>query len=126
MILRNIKLITWFYLLVLVLGSVLPINSGSSPSLNNTYLVDIRSDYLVHVLVLLPLPLFLSLSLRTTNGLWVRVILFGALAVVFCEGIQMLIPYRAFNINDMLANGVGALIGLVPAVLVWRRFSGSF
>ena len=49
----------------------------------------------------------------------------GILIVAFCEAIQMVIPYRAFNINDMLANGVGALIGLIPAVLVWRRFSGS-
>ena len=124
MILKRIKLITWIYLLILVLGSVLPLNSGSS-TLNNTYVVDIRSDYLIHVLVLLPLPLFLSLSLGTSTGLWVRVILLGLLVVFFCEGIQILIPYRTFNINDLLSNGAGALIGIIPAIFVWRRFSGS-
>ena len=125
MILKNIKLITWVYLLILVLGSVLPLNSGSS-SLNNTYIVEVRSDYLLHVFVLLPLPVFLSLSLRNRAGIWLRVIILGLLVVVFCESIQMLIPYRAFNINDLFANGVGALIGLIPAVLVWRRLSGPY
>ena len=124
MILKNIKLFTWIYLLILVLGSVLPLNSGSS-SLNNTYIVEVRSDYLLHVFVLLPLPVFLSLSLRNRAGIWLRVIMLGLLVVVFCESVQMLIPYRAFNINDLFANGVGALIGLMPAVLVWRNFSDS-
>ena len=124
MILKNIKLFTWIYLLILVLGSVLPINSGTA--LNNTYIVKVRSDYLLHVFVLLPLPVFLSLSLRNRAGIWLLVIMLGLLVVVFCESIQMLIPYRAFNINDLFANGVGALIGLIPAVLVWRRLSGPY
>ena len=121
--LKHIKLITWIYLLILVLGSVLPINSGVV--LNNTYVVAVRSDYLIHALILLPLPLLLSLSLGTSTGLWVRVILLGLLIVVFCEGIQMLLPYRTFNINDLVANGVGAFIGIIPAFFVWRRLSRS-
>ena len=43
--LKHIKLITWIYLLILVLGSVLPINSGAV--LNNTYMVEVRLDYCV-------------------------------------------------------------------------------
>jgi len=121
--LKHIKLITWIYLLILVLGSVLPINSGTV--LNNTYVVEIRSDYLIHALFLLPLPLLLSLSLGTSTGLWVRVILLGLLIVIFCEGIQMLLPYRTFNINDLMANGAGALIGVIPAFFVWRRMAGT-
>jgi len=42
--------------------------------------------------------------------------------VVFCEGVQLLIPYRTFNINDLFANGVGAIIGLIPALLLRRHF----
>ena len=121
MVLRNIKLITWFYLLVLVLGSVLPLNSGTA--LNNTYVVEVRSDYLIHLLVMLPLATLVVLSIRDKAWMWVRVILLGLLIVAFCEAIQMLIPYRTFNINDLLANGVGALVGLIPAFFLWRRFS---
>ena len=92
--------------------------------LNNTYVVEVRSDYLIHVLILLPLPLLLSLSLGTSTGLWVRVIILGLLIVIFCEGIQMLLPYRTFNINDLMANGAGALMGVIPAFFVWRRMAG--
>ncbi len=119
MLLRNIKLITWFYLLILVLGSVLPLNNGTT--LNDNYIVVIRSDYLIHALVLLPLPVLLGLSLRNRTRIWIRIFLLGLLMVVFCEGVQLLIPYRTFNINDLFANGVGAIIGLIPAFLVWRR-----
>ncbi len=116
---KRIKLVTWFYLLILVLGSVLPLNNGTT--LNNNYIVEIRSDYLIHALVLMPLPLLLGLSLRNKTRIWIRIFLLGLLMVVFCEGVQLLIPYRTFNINDLFANGVGAIIGLIPAFLVWRR-----
>ncbi len=119
MILRNIKLLTWLYLLILVLGAVLPLDKGEV--LGNTYVLELRSDYLIHVLISLPLPLLIALSLRHLGGLWIRVLVFSILIVSFCEGIQLLIPYRTFNINDLLANGVGALLGLVAAFIVWRR-----
>ena len=51
------------------------------------------------------------------------VVLVSLVVVVLFEMVQLLIPYRAFNINDMLASGVGALLGLVPAWLLWRRYS---
>mgnify|MGYP001822075359 FL=1 len=120
-VLKHIKLLTWLYLLLLVLLSVLPINSGVT--LNNTYVVELRLDYMIHALVLLPLPVLLTLSLGGKPGCWIWVISFSLLIVVFTEGIQMVLPYRTFNINDLLANGAGALVGLIPAVFVKRRMS---
>ncbi len=119
MIFKHIKWLTWLYLLILVLGSVLPLNNGTT--LNNTYVVELRSDYLLHAIVLLPLPVLLTLRFRNSTSLWGRVILVGLLMVIFCEGVQMLIPYRTFNINDLFANGIGVLIGLIPAFFIWRR-----
>ncbi len=120
-ILDNIRWLTGIYLMILLLGSVLPLNNGTS--LNNTYIVAFRSDYFLHFLMMLPLPVLLGLTFRQLSGTWWRVLLLGLLVVVFCEGIQLLIPYRAFNINDMFANGLGALIGLIPAWFIWRSFS---
>jgi glycopeptide antibiotics resistance protein len=120
-ILGNIRWLTGIYLLILLLGSLLPLNNGTS--LNNTYIVAFRSDYFLHFLMMLPLPVLLGLTFRQLSGTWLRVLLLGLLVVVFCEGIQLLIPYRSFNINDMFANGLGAMLGLIPAWLLWRSFS---
>ncbi len=120
--LLNIKHITYIYLLILLLGAVLPLNSGSS-SLNDHYTLHIRWDYLLHALVYIPLPVLMGLSLK--KGSWILIILFGLLFAVMFESLQLVIPYRAFNINDLIANGVGVIIGLIPAVLVLRYFSNS-
>ena len=61
--LLNIKNITYIYLLILLLGTVLPLNSVSSSTLNYNYTLHIRWDYLLHALVYIPLPVLLGLSL---------------------------------------------------------------
>jgi VanZ family protein len=51
-----------------------------------------------------------------------KVILLVAAGIAFAvahEGIQYLLPYRSFNINDLLANGLGVLIG--APVLFFRK-----
>ena len=112
------------YLLLLLVGALIPLGMGSA-ALNNNYTFHIRADYLLHALFYIPLPVVLHLSRSGRRGGWLKVILVSVLVVVLFETVQMLVPYRAFNINDLIANGVGALIGLIPAGLVWRRFSGS-
>ena len=100
--------------------------------------MSIRWDYLLHALVYLPLPLLLGLSIRKGSGItfvqpgphesepsktgnsrfWIRIIIYSLLITVLLECLQLVIPYRAFNINDLLANGVGAVLGfLLLAVL---------
>ena len=55
------------------------------------------------------------------NGrIMVTVIVVSLLITVLFEGLQLIIPYRSFNINDMTANGAGAIIGLL-LVLVFRK-----
>ena len=110
----NIKHITFIYLLILLLGAVLPLNSVSSP-LNDNYTLHIRWYYLLHALIYIPLPVLLGLSLK--KGSWIRIALLALPATVLFEALQLVIPYRAFNINDLIANGVGVIIGLIPAVL---------
>ncbi|MGM0474810.1 MAG: VanZ family protein, partial [Bacteroidota bacterium] len=57
----------------------------------------------------------------TGNGrILVTVMVVSLLITVLFEGLQLIIPYRSFNINDMTANGVGAMIGLL-LVLVFRK-----
>lgn len=130
--LLSFKRITIIYLFFLLLGTVLPMNR-SSMVLNDNYTLHIRWDYLLHAIVYLPLPILLGLSLgkrsaqysdprRNKYSMLLWVIFITLFTTVFLEALQLVIPYRAFNINDMLANGVGSFIGLV-VVLSLRNTS---
>ena len=116
--------LTVLYILILFVGAIIPLGSREQ-SLNTTYTFHIRWDYLLHAIIYLPMPVLMGFSLREARLFWIRIIGYSLLFTVLFETIQLAVPYRAFNINDMLANGIGVIIGLVPAVLVWRRFSGS-
>lgn len=129
MIALKFRTLTYIYLLILLAGTVIPF--GNSTLLSDNYTMHIRWDYLLHGMIYLPVPGLLFLSLRegpgnsaprrTGNGrLLVTVILVSLLVTVLFEGLQLVIPYRSFNINDMTANGVGAVIGLL-LVLVFRK-----
>ncbi|MCF8219512.1 MAG: VanZ family protein [Bacteroidales bacterium] len=102
------KYISYFYLIALILATVIPINSGES-SLNNNYTLNIRWDYLIHGLVYLPIP-FLVRNVVQNIKATIAISILIALAL---ESLQILIPFRAFNANDLLANEVGVLAGMV-------------
>ena len=55
-----------------------------------------------------------------SGRIMVTVMVVSLLITVLFEGLQLIIPYRSFNINDMTANGAGAMIGLL-LVLVFRK-----
>ena len=100
------------YLLLLLAGALIPLGNGST-TLSNNYAFHVRADYLLHAIFYIPLPIVLLLSGWGRKGGWIPVILLCLLVVVLFESMQMLVPYRAFNINDLIANGVGVLLGLV-------------
>jgi len=99
----------YIYLFILLVGSVIPVNSVSTV-LGDNYTLHIRWDYLLHALVYMPLPVLMALNYK--RG---ALISFGFAALF--ELLQMIIPYRAFNINDLVANGVGVVLGLVVLVI---------
>jgi VanZ family protein len=113
------------YILFLVLLSVLPINSASSSSLNHIFVVSIRLDYLLHCLVYIPLVVFTWAEKEIDvfkapfkAFIWIVILLvFGAIT----EWVQYFLPYRAFNINDLLANSLGVVIGFV-IITIFRQF----
>ena len=123
MSLFHVKRITFLYLFILLVAALVPMGPSFKP-IYHTYTLHIRWDYLLHVLVYIPLPLLLGLSLKEKERRGFKVALLSILITASFEAIQFLIPYRAFNINDMLANGLGVIFGLIPVMLLWRRFSG--
>ena len=108
------------YLLMLLTAALIPIGNETQMLLSN-FTLHIRADYLVHALIYLPLPVVLLLSRWGRRVGWMPVILLSMTVVVLFETVQMLIPYRSFNINDLIANGIGVLIGLLLFVFFGSR-----
>ncbi len=112
----------YLYTSFLILLSVLPINSISGTSINHVFVVSIRLDYFLHCLVYIPLVVFTWMDRDIdTNRTpfkalgWITVLLLFAAVT---EWIQYILPYRAFNINDMISNTVGVLIGIIFIMMV--------
>ena len=116
MSIKNYKTILYSYSLLLVLLSLLPIN-GEGSAMNNTYVVSVRLDYLIHFAIFIPWVFLAqmanSLSFRKVplKALsWIVVGLFFATAT---EGIQYFVPYRSYNVNDLVSNFIGVMLGAV-------------
>lgn len=91
------------YLITVVLLMVLPLNSNE---FENIFILHLRGDYLLHTALFLPWA-FLRYRSEQAPASW---FFHGILLASASEGIQYLLPYRAFNINDLLANYSGIFV----------------
>lgn len=97
----------WLYLGAIFLLVVLPINSAGE--LNNITIISFRGDYFFHALLFVPWAFFRPVF-RFANLHWLLV---GLLFAAGSEGIQYLLPYRAYNVNDLVANMLGVVVGML-------------
>lgn len=108
------KKFLYLYLMVLVLLSVLPLNKEGS-AMNHTFIVSIRLDYLMHFAVFIPLMFLIQISENLNFNIYPlktgRWLLAAILFAAATESIQFFLPYRAFNINDLLSNIGGVVLG---------------
>lgn len=102
------------YTILLVLLAMLPINNGESV-LNNNYLLGIRLDYFLHFAIVFSwmfmLRKYAGVSFRERPFTAFLVLLAGLTFALANEWIQVPLSYRAYNVNDLVANGLGVLIG---------------
>jgi VanZ family protein len=105
----NHSKVFWGYITFILLMAVKPLNGLNSHALNNIYIVEIRLDHLLHGILFLP---WFFISIRIYRlPVWVAVVAGIGLAVA-AEGVQYFLPYRAFNVNDMISNVIGMMLGL--------------
>ena len=132
---RILTYLFWFYLLALILATAIPLSVGdSSFTLNDNYTLNIRWDYLVHAMVYMPLPLFMSFlipnkpkeSVKTTR-IKMKILFFSLTLAAAFEFLQLLLSYRTFNINDLAGNTGGVLLGysLILVFNLNRNLSSS-
>ncbi len=95
----------WIYFTAILLLVALPLNRAGVAELNNITIVRIRADYLFHALAFMPWAFFMPVFKHKT----ITWLLFGLLFATSTETLQHLLPYRAYNINDLLANNIGII-----------------
>ncbi len=127
---KYITPILFSYLAVLLLVHILPIN-GKESVLNNNYILSIRLDYLGHaimfgVLTILGL-IYVKKKRKSISYSVIAFSLFTLLLVaVSMEGLQYVISWRSFNVNDLVANGVGVGLAYVIFILIINSLNFEF
>lgn len=108
----------WFYFVFLLLLMWAPLGFVAIP-LNN-FVFGLRLDHLLHSTVYIPCALFMYdfFSRRRILLSWLSSLL---LAFVTETG-QYMLPYRGFDINDMVANFLGVSLGCLLFMLFMRKF----
>jgi glycopeptide antibiotics resistance protein len=109
---RNINTLFRLYFFAIILLITLPINK--SGSLNDITVVHLRGDYFFHILTFIPWAFF---GFLMKKNMWMWMIP-GLLFAFSTELLQLILPWRRFNINDLIANGAGILLGTLIFVLV--------
>ena len=96
------------YMVAILLLITLPINKTVT-AMENITVLDVRGDYLVHFLVFIPWGFF-GLVLRRRMWTW---FLSGLLFATSMELLQYFISWRGFNINDLVGNNIGIILGMI-------------
>ena len=109
--------VLYFVLLAVVMLS--PLN-GLDVALNKM-VFGLRLDHLLHGAVYLLCPLFLMDYLNRRKG---HILLLALVVGLFTEFMQYLLPYREFDVNDLVANALGCFVGwlaIIPLLLRKRK-----
>ena len=105
------------YFVALLLLMWLPLNGVAA--LNN-YVFGLRADHLLHASVYLPCIFFLGrLAPLPAWALWLLSLCIGGVT----EGVQYLLPYRGFDVNDLMANAIGVSLGAMALLFLRRKKS---
>ncbi|MFR9597422.1 MAG: hypothetical protein SNH79_07605 [Rikenellaceae bacterium] len=110
------KVIGLLFIISLILLMIIPIGNTTS-LINNTFTVGLRGDYLLHALIYLPWMFVgkLLFGVKLNKYIWFAV---GLVTVLALEYIQMLLPYRGFNVNDIIAGLIGVVLSLIISSVV--------
>lgn len=105
------KTLTYVYVVALFAVSMLPIN-GKDSVINNTYVLsEIRLDYFMHSILLIPWMLLRLFYAKTSPKELIQWFLIGIVLAILAEGVQYFLPYRTYNVIDLVANLLGVFLG---------------
>ncbi|GAB3279125.1 hypothetical protein GCM10027347_53690 [Larkinella harenae] len=121
------KIATWIYTGLILLVVMLPLNGDGQHlgKINDNYVLQIRLDYLAHFLLFVPWVVLLAYGYRIPHrgSIWIGLSYVPALTFALsCELLQRFLPYRTFNVNDLVANFLGVTLGYL-LVGFWARLT---
>jgi glycopeptide antibiotics resistance protein len=111
---KIVKYLFVAYFLIIILLVVLPLNTATS--LNTITVISFRGDYFFHALAFSVWALFGQIMQKRQLS-W---FLIGLAFATITEGLQYMLPYRAFNVNDLIANVIGIVVGFTIINPVFR------
>ena len=104
----------------LILMAVLPLNGTTNTVLTDVFVVHIRLDHLLHATAFIPWAFLYRVTFRPVK--WeekLMLVVYGLLMALAMEGVQYFLTYRSYNINDMISNWMGVVLGMI--VLIGRK-----
>jgi VanZ family protein len=117
--------IFWIFSSIVVIQTFLPVNSPEN-NLNHNYILSIRLDHLVHAAIFIIWMILYKWAYFSKPGASNSKILVyigsGILLAVFAEALQLIVPYRAFSLKDMIANLFGVFICSPLILLSQNRY----
>ena len=112
---KNRRTLSLIYFAVLLLLMWLPLNGVVA--LDN-FVFGLRADHLLHATVYLPCFFFLQ-KMSAWPKSWSYI---GSLCIgVITESVQYMLPYRGFDVNDLLANVIGVTVGALFCYFLFGR-----
>ena len=102
------RLRIWYFVLLAILMWA-PLNGLAAQFPN--YVLGLRFDHVVHASVFIFSALFLVDLVRPKRGWKLWLLLLSMATGVVTECVQYLLPYRGYDINDLVANFLGSFIG---------------
>jgi glycopeptide antibiotics resistance protein len=98
----------FLYVVAVVTLLIVPLGEVHQ-EVNQSHVIGIRGDYWIHLLLFIPWAAFYTVvSNRMTFGKWVAL---GILMSAGMEVMQGFVPYRTFNVMDMIGNVLGIVLG---------------
>ncbi len=127
------------YTLFVIYGSLVPLNfkpyslREAFEAFGNIRYLDLkignRADWVANILLFIPLAFFWSGVLWPARGLVVRVLV-ALLVLIVCFGlsvaiefVQLYFPPRTVSLNDIFAESIGAVVGVIAWCIFGRRLS---
>ena len=108
----------WVYFAVLLTLMWAPVGLLGVP-LDN-FIFGLRADHLLHASVYIPCAIFVMDFFRMSRYKMFYTWLASLSIGLFTELVQYLLPYRGFDVNDLVANSFGVTLGVV-VILVAKR-----